>query len=244
MIKNNKKTYNYNYNEDDIDENNSKESNEDWNASKIPKSDFNKNKLIEITKRETNSKYFSKSQPDENHNVNENNLVSFTIGNYQNTKKNINSLNELKEFSSSDSYFGKDFSPKNYNIENNLNKIENVVNSNQIFYNGNASKFPKIPKKYSDIANIIKKDIDEAIKKEKTKEIDCDAVDSSRKYSSLSNINLNNNSTANTNDTNTNNNSNFIIIPDKKAPEEVKDKKPQHKLNLLDLLSVTKNKDE
>ena len=242
LIKNYKtNNFNYNYNEEDIEEINRKESNEEWNASKIPKTDFNKNNLIEMTNRETNSKYFSKSQPDEN----ESNLICFTVGNYKDAEnKDNNNLNDLKEFNSNDSSFARTFSPKN-----NSCKINNAFNNNQVpVHSGVLSKFPKMPKKYSDIASILKKDINEAIKKEKEK--DCEFDDSTRKYSSLSNNNVNNNTTANTNNTNNtnltnsinNNNSNLIILAETKS-EEVRQKKPQ-KLNLFDILSGSSNKEE
>lgn len=153
----------------------------------------------------------------------------------------------MKEFldNSNDNSFAKTFSPKN----NSFKIIEANTNASQIpSLSGVSSKFPKMPKKYSDIASILKKDIDEAIKKEKEKDYE---IDSSRKYSSLSINNANNNTTANTNNTNNtnnansisnSNNSNLIILPSEPKMDYVKEKKPQ-KLNLFDILSAS-SKDE
>jgi len=256
------KNLNYNYNEDDIEENNSKESNEEWNASKIPQSDFNQNNLIEITKRETKSKIFSKSQPDEN----ESNLISFTVENSNYEDRKINNLNGLKEFNFSDNSFARTFSPKNSSYQRDKCNSDNTSANQGAVFGEVSRRFPKMPKKYSDIASIIKKDINEVIKKEKEKEKEKDfEVDSTRKYSSLSvnntNNTNNNNTTANTNYTNNiannansicnsnsisncNNNisSNTINLPESKT-EEIKEKKPQ-KLNLFDILSGSISKDE
>jgi len=216
---------NYNYNELDLEENNSKESNDDYNAFKIPTSDFNKNNLNKIPNKE-GIEYFSENISEE---LYQTNLISTSRKDtYPKTK--INPLNELKEFNSNDNSFTKTFSPKNYNS----NKINNNFSINNLhnIHNCTLSKFPKIHEKYSDIANILKKDINETLKKEKEKELD---VDITRKYSSLSN-NVNNNTTANTND------SNLIMINEKKM-DEIKEKKV-NKLNLIDILSGSINKEE
>lgn len=217
----------------DIEENNSKESNEDLNAYKIPKTDFNKNNLQELLNKD-NPQYFEEiTQPDENiSNKPINNLISLPNQINLNRDNINNDFSGLKEFNSNDKSITRTFSPKN----NNSNKLNNNFNQFTL-YNPNSSKFPKIPEKYSDIASILKKDIKESIKKEKEneKEKELIEIDTARKNSSLSN-NVSSNSTTNiTNSTN----SNLIIIPEKKQEE-----KKIHKLNLNDILAASCNKDE
>lgn len=205
-----------------MEENNSKESNEDSNASKIPKSEFNRNNLKELLNKD-NSNYFS--QTDENDIMINSNLISLPNQINQKNNKLNNNFNDLKDFNSNDNSFTKTFSPKN----NNSNRM-NINYNNFALYNANSSKFPKIPEKYSDIASILKKDINETIKKEKEMFENDKAA---RKNSSLSNnlCKISNICSINT--------GNLIIIPEKKQEE-----KKVHKLNLNDILSANSNKEE
>lgn len=212
----------------DIEENNSKESNEDLNAYKIPKTDFNKNNLKELLNKDNPQYFYETSQTEENESNKLSNILISLPNQIQNKNNSKNNFNDLKEFNSNDNSFTRTFSPKN----NNSSKLNN--NFNQFTsYNGNSSKFPKIPEKYSDIASILKKDIKENFKKEKEKELI--EIDSSVKNFSLSNAVCNNSTTIIANS----NNSNLIIIPEKKQ-----DEKKVHKLNLNDILAASCNKDE
>jgi len=182
--------------------------------------------LKEITNRE-NSQYFCQTLPDEKNNTTN---LSSIANKLSISKINTTNLNDFKVFNSMDTSFTKTFSPKNYNSKN----INNAFNMNQFqLYNASWSKFPKISDKYSGIATILKKDINEAIKKEKEKELEIDSI---QKFSSLSNNVLINPSSISTN------NNKLIILPDKRK-EEIKDKKVQ-KLNLNDILSANTNKEE
>ena len=79
--------------------NNSKENEDELNASKIPKSEFNKNNLYEITLKDNS--YFSQIQPDE---IDKSLKINKP---YNNRVKN--NLNDLKEFNSNDNSFAKVF---------------------------------------------------------------------------------------------------------------------------------------
>ena len=141
---------------------------------KIPSTDFNNNNLNEITLKDK-LRYICHTQPDEEVFESKSKLKNFGL-----IKLNKNSENEklnnkrIGNFNSNDNFINKTFSPKIIN-----NSCQNIFSFKPIM---NTSKFPKIPDKYSDIANIIKKDICENYKKEME-------MDITRKYSSMSNNN-------------------------------------------------------
>lgn len=227
---------------------------------KIPSTDFNKNNLSEITLKD-NLKQNSQNNSNENINL----LQADNISNdhsypktkaekkhseYKKSKPTLSfNNNDLGEFNSNDDSFSKTFSPKtlNTNINNVFNfpnKQQTSIISNNNFHHNNSSKFPKISEIYSDIANILKKDITESIKKEKEKVKEKDKekeieFDTTRKYSSLST----NIATSNTLASALNKNScNLMTLNEKKTEEE--DKKKAYKLNLNDILSNSNNTKE